>query len=470
MRTKLVKHIIFQFLAVVIDCLVVAAAHFLAYMAVSAVNPNVLIDYRVSVTYAIVLCLVLFFYDVYTLEQVSGGEVILSVIISTVLTTVATLIIAYIFGFSSNIWYVILMAVIVLIVLAVFHYFFYKLAKKTVGKKRLLVIEKAGVLNRLASKIINSYQAASETKQVFIDESDKGAVGDLLDNVLANYDGIFISPLIAEGLRQDILSRALDLKREVFILPNTTNINLMKSEIVHFDDTPAMRITAAHMSNFQRLVKRAFDIAVSAVAIIITSPAMLICALAVKLDSEGPVLYKQERLTYHKKPFYVWKFRTMCNNAEKLTGATLATEDDPRITKVGKVLRSLRLDELPQFFNIFFGSMSVIGPRPERPVFVEEYLQKVKDYDKRFEAKAGLTGYAQVYGKYDTRVSDKILMDILYINQYSLWLDVKIILLTIKIMFVKESSQGISETDGKQSEIEEARLKAEQRAKEKTTV
>ena len=135
----------------------------------------------------------------------------------------------------------------------------------------------------------------------------------------------------------------------------------------------------------------------------------------------------------------------MVQDAERVTGATLALEDDPRITRVGKVLRRLRLDELPQFLNILGGSMSIVGPRPERPVFVEQFIKEIQDYDKRYIVKAGLTGYAQIYGKYDTKPSDKLLFDLIYINQYSLLLDIKLILLTVKIMFVKESSAGVKE-------------------------
>ncbi|MEG1441759.1 MAG: sugar transferase, partial [Oscillospiraceae bacterium] len=141
--------------------------------------------------------------------------------------------------------------------------------------------------------------------------------------------------------------------------------------------------------------------------------------------------------------FMVYKFRTMFKDAEIKTGATLATDNDPRVTKVGRVLRSLRIDELPQFFNIFMGSMSVVGPRPERPVFVKQFKAEIPNYDKRFHAKAGLTGFAQVYARYDTTAKDKTLYDLLYIKDYSFWFDIKLLLLTIKIIFMKESSDGV---------------------------
>ena len=219
----------------------------------------------------------------------------------------------------------------------------------------------------------------------------------------------------------------------------------MKSDMVQFDDTPALMVSRFGLTKMQSTIKRAFDIILALAGIALSSPIMAICALMIRLDSPGPVIYKQERLTLHRKPFNIFKFRTMRNDAEKETGAVLATDHDPRITKVGRALRSLRLDELPQLFNILGGSMSIVGPRPERQFFVDEFLEEINNYDKRFFAKAGLTGLAQVYSRYNTDVKDKTLYDLLYIKDYSFWLDIKLILLTVKTMFVKESSQGVVE-------------------------
>ncbi|MDD4690187.1 MAG: sugar transferase, partial [Eubacteriales bacterium] len=174
------------------------------------------------------------------------------------------------------------------------------------------------------------------------------------------------------------------------------------------------------------------------------SPAFLIIPIFIRMESKGKAIYSQERYTRDKKVFKLHKFRTMYIDAEKY-GAQLSTKDDPRITKVGNVLRKHRLDELPQLFNILLGDMSIVGPRPERPVFADEFSQKVRHYDLRYTIKAGLTGYAQVYGKYNTRVSDKILLDLIYAGRFSLWLDIKLIVLTIRTMFTKDSTEGIDE-------------------------
>ena len=162
---------------------------------------------------------------------------------------------------------------------------------------------------------------------------------------------------------------------------------------------------------------------------------MIISALAVKLYDRGPVFYKQKRLTLNGREFYVYKFRSMIVDAEKDGKARLASEEDDRITPVGKILRKFRVDEFPQLLNILKGNMSVVGPRPERPELTEEYKKEMPEFSFRLKVKAGLTGYAQVTGAYDTTPYDKLKMDLMYIENYSIRLDLQIILMTIKTMF-----------------------------------
>ena len=188
------------------------------------------------------------------------------------------------------------------------------------------------------------------------------------------------------------------------------------------------------------------DLILTGIATIIASPFMLVTALAIKLYDGGPALYKQKRLTKDGKEFYVYKFRSMIVDAEKNSGARLSSgENDDRITKVGKVIRAIRFDELPQLFNILKGDMSIVGPRPERPEIAEQYYEELPEFKYRLKVKAGLTGYAQVYGKYNTTPKDKLKLDLMYINNYSLYLDLKVIFYTVKILFMKESTEGIEE-------------------------
>jgi len=168
-----------------------------------------------------------------------------------------------------------------------------------------------------------------------------------------------------------------------------------------------------------------------------------VVAVAIKLEDGGPVFYKQKRMTRNGHEFEILKFRSMIVDAEKYAGAVLATGDDPRITKVGKVIRATRLDEIPQILNILKGDMSIVGPRPERKVIADEYRKEIPEFDYRLKVRGGLTGYAQIYGKYNTSPYDKLRLDLMYIENYSLLLDIKLIILTLRIIFSKESTEGI---------------------------
>ena len=196
---------------------------------------------------------------------------------------------------------------------------------------------------------------------------------------------------------------------------------------------------------WQRAVKRTGDIILSLIGIILTSPIMLVVAILIHSYDTGPVFYKQERYTIHKKVFKVIKYRSMIVDAEKNTGARLASENDDRITPIGHFIRSTRIDEIPQFFNILKGDMSFVGPRPERPEIHEEYCEKVPEFDFRLSVKAGLTGYAQVFGKYNTTTYDKLKFDMIYVQKASILLDMQLILLTLRVVFQKESTEGVEE-------------------------
>ncbi len=189
--------------------------------------------------------------------------------------------------------------------------------------------------------------------------------------------------------------------------------------------------------------KRLMDLIFSIVSLVIALPFFIVIGGLIKLTDPGPVFYKQERLTINGKIFQIYKFRTMIQDAEKETGPQLASKEDDRILPVGRFLRRFRLDELPQLFNILKGDMSLVGPRPERPELAKEIEKEIPEFPYRLKVKAGLTGYAQIYGKYNTTSYDKLKLDLTYIRNYSMWLDLKLILMTPKIMMLKESSEGV---------------------------
>lgn len=249
---------------------------------------------------------------------------------------------------------------------------------------------------------------------------------------------------IDKNLQKKIISYCYTHEKRTYLLPDITDIIISNSYNIQISDTPVLMSRNRGLTLEQRILKRIMDLIISAVAIIITSPFMLICAIAIKLDDGGPILFKQNRITINGKIFNVLKFRSMIVDADK-DGAKKAVSDDERITRVGKVIRACRMDELPQLFNILRGDMSLVGPRPERIENVYEYSQKYPEFELRHRVKGGLTGFAQLYGKYNTSPEDKLHMDLIYVETYSLLLDIKLLILTFKVLFMRESTEGFSE-------------------------
>jgi len=193
--------------------------------------------------------------------------------------------------------------------------------------------------------------------------------------------------------------------------------------------------------SFNRGVKRVFDIIFSLIAVVLISPVMLATAIAIKLTSPGPVLFKQERIGLHNKPFSMYKFRSMVVQKTETEKKGWTTKDDPRVTSVGKFIRKFSIDELPQFFNILKGDMSVVGPRPERPQFVDKFKEEIPRYMVKHQVRPGLTGWAQISGyRGDTSIKRRIEHDIYYIENWSLWFDIKIIFLTVFRMFIDKNA------------------------------
>lgn len=208
------------------------------------------------------------------------------------------------------------------------------------------------------------------------------------------------------------------------------------------DDVPVFRPKSLRLSVEQRAVKRTVDIIVAGLAAICALPFAIPVALAIKLGDGGPVLYSQVRVGRFGKEYKVYKFRSMRVDAEKYSGPQLATEDDPRITKVGKFIRATRLDELPQILNVLNGDMSLVGPRPERPYFVEQFKKENPEYAYRHNVKPGITGLAQVFAKYNTTPYDKLVYDLMYIENYDILEDFIIMIQTIKILVTKSATEG----------------------------
>ena len=264
-----------------------------------------------------------------------------------------------------------------------------------------------------------------------------------IKNQIVKHEAVVICG-VDKNLQKQILSFCYANEKRSYLLPDITDIMISNSYNIQISDTPVLMSRNRGLTLEQRMVKRLLDIVISVIAIIITSPIMLVCAIAIKLDDGGPILFKQNRITFNGKIFNVLKFRSMVVDADK-DGAKKAVSDDDRITRVGRVIRACRMDELPQLFNIMRGDMSLVGPRPERIENVYEYSKKYPEFELRHRVKAGLTGFAQLYGKYNTSPEDKLNMDLIYVETYSLLLDLKLLILTIKILFMRESTEGFNE-------------------------
>ena len=256
------------------------------------------------------------------------------------------------------------------------------------------------------------------------------------------HDAVILNEVPAE-LRNDILKFCYRYRVRTYVAPKLTDIMIRCGKQNTLFDTPLLLVKGTGLTPMQRIIKRLMDIVICSVAMVVAAPVMLVVAMAIKLEDGGPVFYKQDRMTRNGREFKILKFRSMIVDAEKYAGAVLATGDDPRITKVGKIIRATRLDELPQILNILKGDMSIVGPRPERKVLADEIEKDLPEFAYRLKVRGGLTGYAQIYGKYNTSSYDKLRLDLMYIENYSLLLDIKLIILTLRIIFSKDSTEGV---------------------------
>ena len=288
------------------------------------------------------------------------------------------------------------------------------------------------------------------------------SVSECIDNIdiLKDADAVFLVGIHSHD-RNIIAKYCMIHDITAYVIPRVGDLILASAHRIHLLYLPMLKIDRSNLSFEYLLVKRMGDIVLSLVGLIVLSPVFLITAICIKAEDGGPVFYKQTRLTKDAKEFEILKFRSMRTDAEKDGVARLSSgDDDDRITKTGRVIRKTRIDELPNLINIFRGDMSIVGPRAERPELAEEYQKELPEFAFRLQTKAGLTGYAQVYGKYNTEPYDKLLMDLMYIANASVFEDLRIIFATVKILFMSESTEGVeagqtnamtgSKKDGKQ--------------------
>ena len=265
-----------------------------------------------------------------------------------------------------------------------------------------------------------------------------------IEKNIGNYDGVVICDIPSQA-RNRLLKYCYNHSVRTYTIPKISDIIIRSAENLHLFDTPLLLSRNTGLNIEQRIVKRLMDIVCSMVVLVITSPVMLVTAFLIRFYDGGPVLFKQQRCTKDGVIFTIYKFRSMIVDAEKDGISMPAVEHDLRITPIGRIIRAARIDELPQLFNILKGDMSLVGPRPERIEHVRKYTEDIPEFPFRMKVKGGLTGYAQVYGKYNTTAYDKLKLDLMYIENYSLLLDIEILFKTVKILFIKDSTEGFSD-------------------------
>ncbi|HJB17336.1 MAG TPA: sugar transferase [Candidatus Blautia excrementipullorum] len=394
--------------------------------------------------YGILLAFFMNTYGGFKIGYLKNGNLIYSQIISVLFTNVLTYLqIAVIDRRFVNPIYIMLMTLGEILFIVVWTLLFQMAYRQLFPPRKMIFIQGDRRDYHLMDKM-NSREDKYEICKIL---SYKEGI-DKIKGLIKDYDAVLIGDMPSHE-RNLLLKYCFSLGIRSYSVPKISDVLLRSSDELNLFDTPLLLSRNIGLTVEQQWVKRLEDVVFSVLMLILFSPVFLIAAVGIKCTDGGPVFYKQKRLTKDGKIFEIYKFRTMIQNAEALGGAQLAAEDDKRILPIGRILRRLRLDELPQIYNILKGDMSLVGPRPERPELAAEIEKEIPEFPFRLKVKAGLTGYAQVYGKYNTTFYDKLKLDLTYIRKYSILLDFKLIIMTPKIMFMKESTEGVKAEEQK---------------------
>lgn len=351
----------------------------------------------------------------------------------------------------------IIVMVLQIIVATLWTFFCNFCYRKAFPPRRMLLLHGERPIEDIMGKFSNRKDKYNIAKCMNISVGIEAVEKEVLDG---NYGAVVLWDIPTDR-RNKLLKFLYSNDIRVYMMPKITDVLIQGSDQLHLFDTPILLTREYAMTIGQRFTKRMIDIVCALILIVIGAPFMIITAIVIKCYDGGPVLYKQVRCTRGRKEFEILKFRSMKVDAEKDGVARLAAKNDSRITPIGKFIRAVRIDELPQLFNILKGEMSFIGPRPERPQIIAEYMEEMPEFAFRMRVKAGLAGYAQVYGKYNTTPYDKLKLDLTYIENYSVWLDMKLMLLTLKILFKPESTEGVdsNQTTALKTDVEKAEEK-----------
>lgn len=394
-----------------------------------------------------ILLIGLFFISVYELYNLDRkhtvSDIVRKILVATALMTFLTMAASYLFReFAMPRSVVLIASFFTVFLLVTFKVLYLKLTRGNVIGEVLLIGNEENT-EKLLTKIRHPMMKGTSVKHV---QEDKSITE--LDYHMEDVDFVVLATDVSKEKKSQIIYHAMERNKVVYVIPTLYELLLQRATTSPMDDTLVMGVRPFGLTWDKVFVKRVFDFVSALILIILTSPLLIFSAVMVKFeDPKGDIIYSQERLGKNDKPFTIYKFRSMVQDAETKTGPVLASQKDTRITKVGRFMRSTRLDELPQLFNVLKGDMSLVGPRPEREFFIKELAQKYYHYGYRNRVQPGITGYAQVMGKYTTDVEDKLRFDLYYIRNYSLWLDIVILLKTCLVVIDKSKSEGTEAED-----------------------
>lgn len=425
----------------VVDVALITVAYFLA---IGLVLPNNVLAHALAI-YSGMLPLIIVVFEMllqinglYTIEHKRFAEILLSIFVTCFCAWIVVMALSFfIRDFSYSRGVLTMTLVLTGLFLSFWRYLTWRFIRHFMDKRKVLLLgseeECLHVYNRLKLQPQLNMKLAYIATDMENDNWKKAA---------EQVDVIIMAPEMRHRYKVQVINYCLTHGKQPLLLPNTFEIFCSGASLDKIDDIPVFRLQNLHPSLEVRTLKRILDIVVALIGFICALPFMIATAIAIKVTDPGPIFYSQVRTGRDGKPFKVHKFRTMRVDAEKYSGPMLATENDPRITKTGKFLRAVRLDELPQIWNVLNGDMSIVGPRPERPFFVEKFIKEMPEYAYRHNVKPGITGMAQVYGKYNTTAFDKLVYDLMYIQHCNVLTDLVIIIQTVKVLFTKSATEG----------------------------
>lgn len=379
-------------------------------------------------------------YGLFSLIRKRYTEVILNLIVAVINIFVVAMAVTFIFrDFEYSRVVIIYTACLSFILLVAWMYIMHQWEARNLPQLKILIAAEEAEQDKIKEKMAKTYGLTSSI--IYTTSSKK--LHDLEAIINNNIDWVVIGESLSITQRENLLKFAKAKQKMIILVPTLYEICCRQMYLWQIDDLPTQRVSRMLLTLEQRVLKRSLDLVVAIIATIILLPVMIVTAIAVKLDSPGPALYAQVRVGRNGKLFKVHKFRSMRQDAEAISGPVLASENDPRITRLGRFIRATRLDELPQLFDVLAGNMSIVGPRPERPFFVERFIAEKPEYAYRHNVKPGITGLAQIAGKYNTTAYDKLVYDLIYIQNFSVINDLTLMLQTFKVLITKSSTEGV---------------------------